>query len=70
MVSEAETEEIRDPRIVAKNNRFEMLKNNEFRFILVAVGIYSKKRVTLPFIESNVGATKIISLCGLEIFLI
>ena len=43
MVSEAETEEIRDPIIVAKSNRFEMLKNNEFRFILMTVGIYSQK---------------------------
>jgi hypothetical protein len=48
VVSEAETEEIRDPRIVAKSNRFEMLKNNEFRFILMNVGINSQKRE--PFI--------------------
>jgi hypothetical protein len=49
VVSEAETEEIRDPRIVAKSNRFEMLKNNEFRFILVTVGIYSQKKESFIF---------------------
>ena len=47
MVSEAETEEIKDPRIMAKSNKLEMLKNNEFRFILMTVGIYSQKGVII-----------------------